>query len=60
LRTIPENIRYMRKKLGWSQSDLAKELGVNLTTVWRWERGETDIPATRYCQLISMYNLLKW
>jgi transcriptional regulator with XRE-family HTH domain len=31
-----------RKSLGYSQEHLAAELGVDRTTVGRWERGETD------------------
>ncbi len=30
-------IKTLRKTLGWSQEDLARELGVSLSTVQRWE-----------------------
>ncbi|MBZ0156271.1 MAG: helix-turn-helix domain-containing protein [Alphaproteobacteria bacterium] len=33
-----------RKSNGYSQSDLAIELGVSTNTVSRWERGELKIP----------------
>lgn len=33
-----------RKSNGYSQSDLAKELGVSTNTISRWERGELKIP----------------
>lgn len=32
------NIRAMRKKAGMTQSELAKAVGVNLSTVGNWER----------------------
>jgi transcriptional regulator with XRE-family HTH domain len=35
------NIRYYRKKLGISQADIAKELGVSPNSVSKWETGKT-------------------
>src|SRR5256884_7082598 len=32
-------LRAERKRLGWSQAKVAKALGVDVTTVRRWERG---------------------
>ena len=32
-----------RKSLKISQTELARELGVNLSTVWRWEKGRLPI-----------------
>lgn len=34
-----ETIRRMRTELGWSQTKLAAELGTDVGTVSRWERG---------------------
>jgi len=31
-------IRVLRQKWGWAQEDLAREIGVSLSTVRRWER----------------------
>jgi DNA-binding transcriptional regulator YiaG len=28
----------IREKMGWSQEDLAREVGVSLSTVHRWEK----------------------
>lgn len=39
------NIREQRKRLGLTQEDLAKRLGVSIRTVQNWERGGV-IPAT--------------
>ena len=43
--TVSDNIAAALKKLrqtrGWSQEDLARELGVSFATVNRWENGKT-------------------
>jgi transcriptional regulator with XRE-family HTH domain len=36
----PTRIRKLRQDRGWSQQALADRLGVNRTTVVRWEAGE--------------------
>ena len=35
-----DQVKYLRFKLKISQASLAKELGVSVPTVSRWERGE--------------------
>lgn len=42
---IPRQLIQLRAKLGLSQARLAQELGVNRSTVHRWERGLRKIPA---------------
>ena len=37
--TIGENMRQARLKVGWSQQDLAVNLGFAVASVSRWERG---------------------
>lgn len=37
-RTPENDIRTFRKARKWSQQRLAEELGVNTSTVWRWEK----------------------
>ncbi len=32
-----EKVRALRKKKGWAQEDLAREIDVSLSTVQRWE-----------------------
>ena len=34
-------VRELRRRMGWVQEDLAREIGVSLSTVQRWERKET-------------------
>jgi transcriptional regulator with XRE-family HTH domain len=35
-------VRELRRKRGWAQEYLAREIGVSLSTVQRWERKETN------------------
>ena len=32
-----EKVKELRKKMGWAQEDLAREIDVSLSTVQRWE-----------------------
>ena len=34
---LREKVRQLRKKKGWAQEDLAREMGVSLSTIQRWE-----------------------
>lgn len=43
-----ERIRQWRGKQGITQSELARKLGVSLSTVSRWERGSGEIPDTKH------------
>jgi transcriptional regulator with XRE-family HTH domain len=40
-----EELKGEREKLGLTQVQLAEELGVNVTTISRWERNVRSIPA---------------
>ena len=40
----PDELRRRREALGMTQDDLARELGVKMMTVSRWERGVYPIP----------------
>jgi transcriptional regulator with XRE-family HTH domain len=35
---LGEQIKTLRKAMHWSQEDLAREIGVSLSTVQRWEK----------------------
>ena len=35
---LGEKVRELRKKKGWAQEDLAREIEVSLSTVQRWEK----------------------
>jgi len=34
---LKEKVKALRKNRGWTQEDLAREIGVSLSTVQRWE-----------------------
>jgi len=44
-RLTPEEIRFLRKYLGWSGADFAMHIGVAAETVSRWENGSTRMSA---------------
>lgn len=52
---LKEKVRRLRKTAGWTQEDLAREIGVSLSTVQRWERqgGEPTRLARR--ELIRLF-----
>ena len=35
---LREKLKELRRKKGWAQEDAAREIGVSLSTVQRWER----------------------
>ena len=35
---LGEKVRELRKKKGWAQEDLAREIYVSLSTIQRWEK----------------------
>ena len=39
MRIEPVNIKAIRRELGFTQEDLARKLGVTLSTVSKWEQG---------------------
>lgn len=39
-----EEIRYLRKWLGWSGADFAEHMGVDRTTTYRWETDDVRMP----------------
>jgi len=41
----PDELKRWRQKVGCSQAKLAGELGVDVMTVSRWERGVREIPS---------------
>jgi transcriptional regulator with XRE-family HTH domain len=40
----PDQLKAFRTARKWTQRQLARELGVGLRTIVRWERGEARIP----------------
>lgn len=40
----PAALRAIRRRLGWTQAELAEAIGIASNTVARYERGELGIP----------------
>jgi len=38
MKELREKVKELRKKRGWAQEELAREINVSLSTVQRWER----------------------
>ena len=49
--TIPSLVRELRQRLGLTQEELAKHLGVRFQTVNRWERGRVNPLSDRAGQM---------
>ena len=45
MKRLKEKVKELRKRKGWVQEDLAREIGVSLSTVQRWEM--KDVKPTR-------------
>jgi transcriptional regulator with XRE-family HTH domain len=54
-----DELRGLRKRLGLTQVELAKKVGVASNTVARWERGELGIsePVSRLLALLAKVEL---
>lgn len=52
-----ERIAFLRNRVGWSQSQLAKELHVSLKTVTNWERGDSDPSAKNIISLCEIFSV---
>ena len=55
-RLAPNEVRFLRKVLGWSGADFAEHMGTSAETVLRWETGATPIgpQADRLLRLMVM------
>ena len=53
-RVTPSKLKRIRIKVGLSRSDLAERLGVNRSTIFRWETGKIIMPkaAQRWTQIV--------
>lgn len=38
MKKLSQKVKKLRRKRGWTQEDLAREIGVSLSTVQRWEK----------------------
>lgn len=42
MKQLQVRVKDLRRKMGWAQEDLAREIGVSLSTVQRWEAKEVN------------------
>ena len=52
--SVGERLRHLRRRLGLSQEQLARRLGVSFATVNRWESGRTHISAKSLAALAEL------
>jgi len=59
---LREKVKELRQKNGWAQEDLAREIGVSLSTVQRWERqgGKPSRLARRELQRLFKETGIEW
>ena len=53
---LREKVKELRRRKGWAQEDLVREIGVSLSTVQRWEKqgGEpTRLPRRELLRLLK-------
>lgn len=53
-----EEIRKLREKIGATQGDFAKALGISFSTVSRWESGKSEPTDIQEEQLIALKQLI--
>lgn len=52
---LKEKVKELRKKRGWAQEDLAREIGVSLSTVQRWEKRGSKPTRLAYHELQKLF-----
>ena len=40
---LKERVKELRQLMGWTQEDLAREIGISLSTIQRWEKQGSKI-----------------
>ncbi len=56
--TLAKNIRFLRKKMGFSQEDLAEKFGYkSYTTIQKWESGVSEPPFKQLKALSELFNV---
>lgn len=55
--TIGKNVKFLREKLGLTQTELGKYLGVTRMQITRYENGENSIPTERLSKLAHLFSV---
>jgi len=51
---LPARIAYARRRLGWTQKELARALKVDAVSIYRWEKGLSAPPAEAIHRLLAL------
>lgn len=55
--TCGEKIREYRKKLGYTQSDLANKVGMKTGTISKYEKDEITVPSDTLCKIANVLDV---
>lgn len=50
-------LRQARRKKHLNMAQVAKHLGKNKATIWRWENGKSQISMNNLCKLAHLYGI---
>ncbi len=54
---MQHTIRQLREQRGWTQLELANQLGVTPSTVYNWERGNWEPRASQLRRLATLFGV---
>jgi transcriptional regulator with XRE-family HTH domain len=57
MKSINEKIRLLRQQKGWSQGDIASQLGITTAGYSKIETGVTDVNMSRVEQIAKLYEI---
>ena len=52
-----KNLKYLRKEIGMSRSELANKLSVNQSTISRWENGDMGVTVDNAYDVANYFNI---
>ncbi len=52
-----KTIRQLREEKGWTQLDLANQIGVTPGTIWSWEKGRFEPRASQLRALAEVFGV---
>ena len=53
---LNENIRYLRKKMGWTQDKFSKKIGIKRSLVGAYEEGRADPRLSNLLKIASTFS----
>ncbi|CAA9577535.1 MAG: hypothetical protein AVDCRST_MAG88-2963 [uncultured Thermomicrobiales bacterium] len=52
-----KTIRQLREERGWTQLQLAIQLGITPVTIYNWERGKSEPRVSQFRQLARLFDI---